>query len=372
MLSLSSLHGRRLSVCLSVACLLSMTESHTAHAQDSCSDILASGVHNTYQRVDKNDAKSAYKNALCDDKSSLHSNGSSVGGGASYMGIGASGHADKSQVDQMASKYCSSNSSDLSDDDFHTLATQTIDPFIVDNWRQCMAGNNRGLFGNVDMNGSDLMLTLEWRGFGGVTATKIAAPPQMTGATCDVGTFKTGTELKDTVAISALCHRNGNDAVTFVFNTDAGSKVLKLSAIAPIVTSTRYAPKYPPGWGPNGLHDVVVTRTDEGTQFHFVVEYTAPAAPVMPPMLPGYQAPPWQNLAVNIYENHTTGGGTTTLPPDLFPTFTERYNVGDKVRLEFHLPSQYADPLDGWDLRSCIGTSSSCTPSPNLLEGHTI
>jgi hypothetical protein len=86
MLSWSSAN-RWLCPYLSLVCLLSITtESQSAYAQDSCGDILTSGVHNTYQRVDKNDAKSAYKNALCNDKSSLRSNGSSVGGGASYMG----------------------------------------------------------------------------------------------------------------------------------------------------------------------------------------------------------------------------------------------------------------------------------------------
>jgi hypothetical protein len=57
--------------------------------QDKCSDVLVSGVHNTYQNISKEQAKSSYVHDLCDESSSLNQGSSGGSGSISILGVPA-------------------------------------------------------------------------------------------------------------------------------------------------------------------------------------------------------------------------------------------------------------------------------------------
>jgi hypothetical protein len=338
--------------------------SSIAAAQDQCSDVLTSGVHNSYQSIDKASAKSQYQRELCDEGSKLHNNNASGSGNISVFGYGeGSGGGASNKVDEEKRKYCSKDSGEMSDDDFHSLVQITIDPFIVQNWKECMQSRGKGMYGNVDVNGTDVIFTVEWQGFGGVnSATVDRLSPVITGAVCPDKTIHGGLVLDDRADKTQVCQRVGSSAVTFVLNTNRGSKTLKLSAVPQRNESpaVRYRPVDPnmPWLTAMNLR---VKRTEQNGQPHLSVDFTVP-----PPPDPNY--PPYTQIS--IYGFQVTPGKRTELPPDTFTSVQGNWRPGNKVMLQLDVPKQFSDPAKGWFVVFCIGSpTKGCLPTPNLLVG---
>ncbi len=105
-----------------------------------------------------------------------------------------------------------------------------------------------------------------------------------------------------------------------------------------------------------------VTRMDAGSKYHFAVNFTVPDPSIRPNFPSSYPF----NL-ISIYGGRVEGGRRIDIPQDLLPSVTGIWKPNDPVHLEFDLPKEYADPLQGWNLRFCIGSSSGCMSSSNLL-----
>lgn len=335
--------------------------SHGALGQDKCSDVLVSGVHNTYQSISKEQAKSSYVHDLCDESSSLNQGSSGGSGSISIFGVGqGSGGGGNKTLSDMRKKYCSQNSGDMSDDDFHSLIQVTIDPFIVQNWKECMQSQGKGLYGNVDVNGNDVLFTIEWQGFAGVSSVKVTKTPQVTGALCRSPSITSATVLQDRVDVTELCNRLGDNAVTFVVNTSAGAKTLKIGPRRQMETAhaVRYRPSDPTmGWVP--AMKLTVERSEMSNQTHLKVDFTVPP-------------PPFSNYSykqISIYGFQLTPNGRMDLPSGTFASRVGDWQPGNQISLSLDVPSQFADPQQGWFTVFCIGSPAGCLPSPNLLAG---
>jgi hypothetical protein len=330
-------------------------------AQDQCGDVLTSGVHNTYQSISKSNVKSSYKDQLCDEQSSLNTSASGGGGSISVFGIGdASGQGGNSTVNDLKSRYCKINTGDLSDDDLQSLMKITIDPNIVENWRECMDSHGVGLFGNIDVNGPAVVFTIEWRGIAGLNSVRVKGSPQLDGVKCQTTPIASGAVLTNKVPLSESCQRVGNKAVTFVVNTTGGAKTLKLGA------------KQPPGNQPGVLRyrpsdpalkvdlKVIVFKSQLGNETHLRVVFTVP--PVAG-LVTSYNM-------IEVYGFEITQGGRIDLPPQTFPTINGRWARGDVATFELDVPNQFSDPSKGWEVRFGVGSSAALYPSPNLLMGN--
>lgn len=126
-------------------------------------------------------------------------------------------------------------------------------------------------------------------------------------------------------------------------------------------TSKQYTPPVEGFW--SGPMKIGVTRTDADSNYHFVVNLTVPDTSIRPNMPSPYLI----NL-ITIYDNQIQNGHKVDVPGNTIPPVTGDWKAGDPVRLEFDLPKEYADPLQGWNLRFCIGNKAGCMPSSNLLQ----
>ena len=369
--------------CRFVTTLLALTlASARIQAQDQCNDILKSGVHDTYQSISKENAKQAYKTALCDEHSSLYRHDNSANGAITAYGYGdGSGGFSNQTLSDMRSRYCADTHTQISEDDFKSLAQKTIDPLVVQNWNECMQHQGRGLFGNVDVNGSDVIFTIEWRGLDGVNSATVIDAPQISGVTCQELTIRKDLTLNDT-SISQLCRRNGKDAVTFVVNTNRGPKTLKLSAVKE--SSDEHVARYE-ATGPvtpaSPAMNVVVTRTNHDDSDHLDITFQAPSSQHAlewirfgahrgdpnGPFCPGN--PPPSNCPFTPFEQ---------VPVSTFPQTTGHWNSGATVTVAVDVPKQYSDATRGWELHFVIGYGNGNKPgqtyyaSPNLLTGQQV
>ncbi len=102
--------------------------------------------------------------------------------------------------------------------------------------------------------------------------------------------------------------------------------------------------------------DVAITRNPAGGNYHYRLDFAAPPAKKMPISAD----------SVQLYGFHGTVTGNTPAPA--IPAVTGHWSPGNPVHLEFDVVKQATDFSQGWSLFLCIGTGSSCIPSPNLLE----
>jgi hypothetical protein len=363
---------RRSELRMTLVLVVTLLIASSVDAQDMCSDILTSGVHDTYQNINKDSEKSQYQQNLCDTSSSLNQNGTSAGGGISIAGIGdANGNYGNTNLSDLRHKYCSGASGSMSNDDFQSLVKVTIDPFIVQNWSECMASEGKGLYGNVDVNSNDLLFTLEWQGFGGVNTATIDKPAQITGATCDSAVLTKGVILQDRVPLTEICHRLGDNAVTLVLNTNRGSKVLRLGP--PIKLDLTHSASYVPSEAGIAVPlSATVHRDDLGAEYAYEVSFIVPPAPKPPAVVVPFnlitiyefQIPP--STPANLWTQRVD------LPASTYPSVQGDWKPGDRVTFRVKVPKLLADPSKGWDLVFCVGAVAACYPSPNLLMGSPI
>ncbi len=357
--------------------LVSISAFVSCNAQDQCGDILTAGIHNTYQQISRDDSRAAYQQALCDQNSSLYNSQSSTGGGISVFGIGgADAQHGQQEVNNLYHSHCENQQKQLSDDDFNSLVEVTIDPNIVDNWRECMQANGKGLFANVDVNGAALTFTLDFEGLPGVNEAKILANPQVQGAVCSSSQFRAGIKLAAKVDKTELCERLGRNSVTFVVNTSAGSKTLKLAALPDLTPrSVKYRPHDMSSPAFDNLN-TIVTRTPGSLEDKLVIQFELPNTLPIPRGL----ALPLTFHRILVYgsQNFPAGPGRpfpewNPLPESTFPHVDGTWKTSDKVSITVDIPKQFSDPSQGWDIRFCVMDSSSgCDPSPNLLLGTPI
>jgi hypothetical protein len=370
-------NGIRMNCFLAVSLVTtSMIIPTSIYGQDRCGDILTSGVHNTYQNISKTNAKSSYQQALCDQLNTSNSTGSSTNAGVSVLGYGdlTFGNAN-STANTLYHKYCEGSNQEMSDDDFHSLVQITIDPTIVENWKECMASHGQGMYANVDVNGADLLFSVEWLGFGGVSTSKITNSPKITGAVCKEPPLVKGTVLQDQVLVTELCQRQGDDTVTFVVNTNRGSQSLKIPAPrkSTIAAAQRYRPA-DPSIPAAAAMNIEVSRRDLGGLYELAVSFTVPPAP------PNAVNPYLTDL-IKIWGGQRTFPSATVkytpvapipLPPSTFPDVHGSWKTGDRVNFIVEVPKQFSDPSQGWIIGFCAGTNKGCFPSPNLLMGSPI
>jgi hypothetical protein len=105
-----------------------------------------------------------------------------------------------------------------------------------------------------------------------------------------------------------------------------------------------------------------VVRTDAVSKYHFVVIFTVPDAGVRSPQFPAHPF----NL-VTVSGSRVLGVQRVAVPNETLPSIIGDWKPGDAVRLEFDLPKEYADPSQGWGLTFCVGSTSRCLVSSNLL-----
>jgi hypothetical protein len=128
-------------------------------------------------------------------------------------------------------------------------------------------------------------------------------------------------------------------------------------------TVKRYKPQDDKMW--SRRMNIDITRTDAGNQYHFAVNFIVPDPPTGPP----FPSPYPFNL-VTVYGNQVQNG-RINFPNETIPSVEGNWKAGDHVHLEFDLLKEYADPMQGWNLRFCIGKRPNCLPSPNLLISST-
>jgi hypothetical protein len=261
-----------------------------------------------------NSAKSSYNHALCDEHSSLNDKSSTASGGINAIGYGdANFNSGSKDVQDMKSKYCQQDSGEMSDDDFRSLVQVTIDPFVVQNWRECMQSQGKGLYADVDVNGQDVIFTFQWQGFAGVNSVTVDNSPQVTGAVCAQPNIKAHTVLLDRVDVTELCHRLGDSAVTYVLNTSGGAKTLKLSPRPKpqVSQSVRYRPSDPMISALPAMN-LIVAKSQINGQTHLRISF------VIPP--PPSSSPNFLYRTISVYGFQLGPNKRFDLPPSTFQT----------------------------------------------------
>lgn len=195
-------------------------------AADDCSAILEQGIRNTYQTLDKTNLKSGVSNAVCNSSSS--STGGNSGGGLGLtipiegVPVNFNGNYSESKLNSVKNAGCSSSSSSLSDDQFHTVLSMVADTQIVAAWESCKAKAG-GVYMNATLNGNLVVFELRFRPVGNVNSTTISTPPQFFGVTCNSPVYKKDVEVTNS-PLQQACLRDGSGEVTGIVNTkwDAG------------------------------------------------------------------------------------------------------------------------------------------------------
>lgn len=311
----------------------------TTLAQDSCKDILVSGVHNTYSKATSGSEPSYLYHALCDNRGGSTSQGNSAGGGVNYAGIGLNFNSGSQSASTFQSSICSKEENSVSSEDYDSLMTATVDPGIVQNWKECMEGRN-GLFANVDVNDDQVTFTLEWKAFGGLNEVTVTSPPNAFGVTCPNSIIKPGLVLKGSVQVTDLCRRTDNGPVTYVVNTTAGSKTLKLSkvkgqdygppmpqAVQVTITARKTASWNPNAWEYDGFF-IVPSPGPAASSFNF-----------------------WRLGRTTIINGEKSYGEGGHQDGD--------WQTGDHVSFQVFFPKNAIDPNQGNEARFCVGVKGA-------------
>jgi hypothetical protein len=325
----------------------------TSFAAD-CSDILNVGVHDTYSSIVSAQARHAYSQALCDGSSLFQNNGTSINAGGSYGFISANGDYNQTAVTKIAKQFCQSGQSSISEDQFNTLASMTVDPFVVSNWRECMA-QNAGLVGYLDRNGGAILINLSWKPEAGVAQVNVK-DVSSDNLDCKTPTIQAGSVIAGGVDVTMLCARIANDKpVTFVVNTSGGSKILKLSADGapqrsfPTFHYSAFTWPGMPAPAPGLASPADVKITDYGPYRHYQVRVPAPQ--FWPPGLavpPGAHVPKdhWAVVIVSASRARTTytSGGDVEIEQ-----ISGAWKPGDEVAFVVDLPTSISS-ANGWSL----------------------
>jgi len=119
------------------------------------------------------------------------------------------------------------------------------------------------------------------------------------------------------------------------------------------------------GFGSHLPMNIRVTRTDAGYKYHFAVDFTVPHPPS------SFKPTPYLFNLITVYGNQIHDGHRVNLSDYGISSIAGDWKPGNRVHLECDLLKERADPLHEWNLRFCVGSNSSCIPSPNLLVENT-
>ncbi|TLU70658.1 hypothetical protein [Lichenicoccus roseus] len=221
-------------------------------AQAQCSEILEHGLYNTYQSLKTNDLKSAMAQGLCQSSENTSSGGQGGGGGLTIpiygVPIGISGNYETSQAESIKNSSCQNGQTSLSDQNYLSLLSLTVDPEIVKAWSACQ--QQGGLYIDGILNGSQLIVEFRFRPMGILSQSRFVDNPTITGADCSQFP-KTGDTINN-VSHQYLCYRHGTDAVTILANDDSSGAaqflipaVISAPPLAPVIPTQmtcRYVP----------------------------------------------------------------------------------------------------------------------------------
>lgn len=118
-------------------------------------------------------------------------------------------------------------------------------------------------------------------------------------------------------------------------------------------TIVRYRPPADPSMRMNPDMNISVTRSELEDQYDLRIDFT------VPPLVEA-------NL-ITIYGYRMLAGERANAPE--IPSMQGKWKSGDRVTIQITVQKRFADPAQGWDYRFCVGSVSSCYPSPNLLTG---
>jgi S1-C subfamily serine protease len=164
--------------------------------------------------------------------------------------------------------------------------------------------------------------------------------------------------------------QNINLIVPLNFASDLLGFVPDLLAASPILGPVqKYRPIDPTNPTSNSMNVIVERSPTGGNQYHFRITFTVPQPPAPPPGVP---VTPYPFNLVTIYGWQIANGRRTDLPPGTVNSVPGNWSSGNRVKVEFDLPQQFADSALGWDLRFCVGSTAMCVPSPNLLSSSPV
>ncbi|HWA90617.1 MAG TPA: hypothetical protein VG889_11310 [Rhizomicrobium sp.] len=203
-----------------------------------CRDVLVYAAHNLYQNLSTHSMQSDLRDAMCASQGSSSGGSSSWGGGIEVFGYGGlNADSAKSQYSAVQSNLCKSSGSKLSNSDYDFVLKNIVDHDSVDAWRDCTSQGGKGLRGKIELNDTDLILSVWWNA-GFDVATTTATSSSISGVEgCTMPWPASGTVI-GSAEQTMVCKRKGDEAVTYALNSSKGSLVLKLPRkLAPPVMS---------------------------------------------------------------------------------------------------------------------------------------
>lgn len=143
-----------------------------AQNQDACRDVLQDGIRDQFSLNTQTNLKTSFKTGFCNSYRGASSGSSGGGLGVSIpladAILGVKGNFSQSQQQDMASKYCASGSSDLSNDDYTAMMKRVASTQVVEAWSMCMhdrapVAPGVGLTSEIDTaGGDDFVFKFRW------------------------------------------------------------------------------------------------------------------------------------------------------------------------------------------------------------------
>lgn len=152
--------------------------------------------------------------------------------------------------------------------------------------------------------------------------------------------------------VSTSCYGRESGILMLLGKDDRGWKVLNESSQLHINIDPP-PPRSEPPSAPVTPKIVSVRQTDVGTQYLLDVSFLIPDVPD------------------SDFETITVYGmrfvGTQRSDDKSYPTVHGHWKANDQVQFSVRVPKECADPSKGWNVTFCVGSATSCYPSPNLL-----
>ena len=166
------------------AVLLSLSAAGSAAAHE-CDAILASGVRNTYQSLQRGDFRNNFSSTYCNELGweTGQTSGTSAGGG--YATFSANINSNSSSKEAEYKKNCGSSAGGMSDDQYLSALKHVADRSIVEAWQQCIAAAYGVIATAETLSEGRLVILYRFRAAGNVTSATVSGAPSFDGLTCD-------------------------------------------------------------------------------------------------------------------------------------------------------------------------------------------
>jgi hypothetical protein len=153
----------------------------------------------------------------------------------------------------------------------------------------------------------------------------------------------------------------GDDPTLFAGSASQNRSDYSFEAVDPVTQAevlrmhiiVDYFPPNSPVSEPLPRNSITVQQNDSGSQYLFNVSFVIPDDPN-------------SNFdTIKIYGMQVVGAERYT--EKSYPSVQGHWRPNDRVEFSVRVPKVYADPSSGWNLTFCVGSATSCYPSPNLL-----